>query len=137
MPGRCETPTTITWVAETPTIATIDQDGVIRRTVPVTQPAQVPFSPGAPPGLVSENGEAAYSVVTVPLDFDKVADVMAEARERISVVNADLHECRDQLPPELFPVDLAWVEGEVLPDAQSIVEAGLGGLPQDLPEEEE
>ena len=27
--------------------------------IPVTQPAQVPFSSDAPPGLVSENGEAA------------------------------------------------------------------------------
>ncbi len=52
-------------------------------TIPVTQPAQVPFQPGAPPGLVSENGDAAYTVVTVPLDFDKVADWGEESRETI------------------------------------------------------
>jgi RND superfamily putative drug exporter len=51
--------------------------------IPVTQPAQVPFSPGAPPGLVSENGEAAYTVVTVPLDFDRVADWGKETRDLV------------------------------------------------------
>jgi putative drug exporter of the RND superfamily len=48
--------------------------------IPVTQPAQVPFSAGAPPALVSENGDAAYTVVTVPLDFDRVADWGKETR---------------------------------------------------------
>jgi putative drug exporter of the RND superfamily len=51
--------------------------------IPVTQPAQVPFSAAAPPGLVSENGEAAYTVVTVPLDFDRVADWGKESRELV------------------------------------------------------
>jgi putative drug exporter of the RND superfamily len=51
--------------------------------IPVTQPAQVPFSPDAPPGLVSENGEAAYTVVTVPLDFDRVADWGKETRDLV------------------------------------------------------
>jgi putative drug exporter of the RND superfamily len=51
--------------------------------IPVTQPAQVPFSPGAPPGLVSENGEATYTVVTVPLDFDRVADWGKETRDLV------------------------------------------------------
>src|ERR671919_1776582 len=37
--------------------------------IPVTQPAQVPFAADAPPGLVSENGDAAYTVVTIPLGF--------------------------------------------------------------------
>jgi RND superfamily putative drug exporter len=49
--------------------------------IPVTQPAQVPFSADAPPGLVSENGDAAYTVVTVPLDFDRVADWGKETRD--------------------------------------------------------
>jgi putative drug exporter of the RND superfamily len=49
--------------------------------IPVTQPAQVPFSSDAPPGLVSENGDAAYTVVTVPLDFDRVADWGNETRD--------------------------------------------------------
>jgi putative drug exporter of the RND superfamily len=51
--------------------------------IPVTQPAQVPFQPDSPPGLVSENGDAAYTVVTIPLDFDKVADWGEESRELI------------------------------------------------------
>jgi RND superfamily putative drug exporter len=51
--------------------------------IPVTQPAQVPFESNAPPGLVSENGDAAYTVITVPLDFDRVADWGEESREVI------------------------------------------------------
>jgi RND superfamily putative drug exporter len=51
--------------------------------IPVTQPAQVPFAPDAPPGLVSENGNAAYTIITVPLDFDRVADWGEESREVI------------------------------------------------------
>jgi RND superfamily putative drug exporter len=51
--------------------------------IPVTQPAQVPFTPDAPPGLVSDNGDAAYTVVTVPLDFDRVADWGKESRDLV------------------------------------------------------
>jgi putative drug exporter of the RND superfamily len=51
--------------------------------IPVTRPAQVPFEPGAPPGLVSENGDAAYTVVTIPLDFDRVADWGKESRDLV------------------------------------------------------
>ena len=51
--------------------------------IPVTRPAQVPFSPDAPPGLVSPDGDAAYTVITVPLDFDHVADWGRESREAI------------------------------------------------------
>jgi RND superfamily putative drug exporter len=51
--------------------------------IPVTQPAQVPFQPGSPSELVSENGDAAYTVVTIPLDFDRVADWGEETRELI------------------------------------------------------
>jgi RND superfamily putative drug exporter len=51
--------------------------------IPVTQPAQVPFEQGAPPGLVSENGDAAYTVVTIPLDFDRVADWGKESRDLV------------------------------------------------------
>jgi RND superfamily putative drug exporter len=49
--------------------------------IPTTRPAVVPFSDGAPPDLVSENGDAAYTVLTIPLDFDKVADWGKETRE--------------------------------------------------------
>jgi RND superfamily putative drug exporter len=51
--------------------------------IPVTAPAVVPFSADAPPGLVSPDGSAAYTVITVPLDFDKVPDWGKEAREII------------------------------------------------------
>jgi putative drug exporter of the RND superfamily len=51
--------------------------------ISVTRPAQVPFSDDAPPGLVSPDGDAAYTVVTVPLDFDNVADWGRESREVI------------------------------------------------------
>jgi RND superfamily putative drug exporter len=51
--------------------------------IPVRRPAQVPFTADAPPGLVSPNGDAAYSVVTVPLDFDRVADWGKESRDLI------------------------------------------------------
>jgi RND superfamily putative drug exporter len=49
--------------------------------IPVARPALVPFSEGAPPDLVSENGEAAYTVVTIPLDFENVPDWGKESRE--------------------------------------------------------
>ena len=42
--------------------------------VPLTENPQVPFQPGAPPGLVSENGEVAYTVLTVPTDFEESGD---------------------------------------------------------------
>jgi putative drug exporter of the RND superfamily len=51
--------------------------------IPVTRPPDVPFQPGAPPGLVSENGDAAYTAVTIPLDFDRVADWGEESRELV------------------------------------------------------
>ena len=41
----------------------------------------MPFTPDAPPGLVSQDGDAAYTVVTVPLDFDRVADWGKESRD--------------------------------------------------------
>jgi putative drug exporter of the RND superfamily len=49
--------------------------------IPVRRPAQVPFTADAPPGLVSQDGDAAYTVVTVPLDFDRVADWGKESRD--------------------------------------------------------
>jgi putative drug exporter of the RND superfamily len=51
--------------------------------IPVTRPAQVPFSDDAPPGLVSEDGSAAYTVFTIPLDFDNVADWGEETRDLV------------------------------------------------------
>jgi putative drug exporter of the RND superfamily len=51
--------------------------------IPVSRPAQVPFGPDATPGLVSERGDAAYTVITVPLDFDKAADWGNETRDLV------------------------------------------------------
>jgi putative drug exporter of the RND superfamily len=45
-----------------------------REDVPLTEPPQVPFDFGAPPGLVSQNGEVAYTVLTVPTDFEESGD---------------------------------------------------------------
>jgi RND superfamily putative drug exporter len=42
--------------------------------IPVTQSPAVPFLPSSPPGLVSPDGSVAYTVITVPLDFDKLGD---------------------------------------------------------------
>jgi len=55
----------------------------VDQAIPVTQPAQVPFTASAPQGLVSSDGSAAYSVVTVPLDFDKVPDWGKATRDAI------------------------------------------------------
>jgi putative drug exporter of the RND superfamily len=47
-----------------------------KQDVPLTAPPQTPFGPGgAPvPGLVSPDGSVAYTVLTVPTDFDKEGD---------------------------------------------------------------
>ncbi len=42
--------------------------------LPLTQPPTVPFAPGSPPDLVSPDGDLAYTILTVPTDFDKQAD---------------------------------------------------------------
>ena len=42
--------------------------------VPLTRPPSVPFTPGAPSDLVSANGNVAYTVLTVPTNFDESAD---------------------------------------------------------------
>ncbi|SBT65694.1 Methyltransferase domain-containing protein [Micromonospora sediminicola] len=43
---------------------------------------------------------------------EHVLDVLAELGldDRVTVVNADLHDCADRLPDDLFPIDLAWVD---------------------------
>ena len=48
--------------------------------VPLTRPPAVPFTPNAPPELVSPNGDVAYTVLTVPTDFDQGADWGKEVR---------------------------------------------------------
>jgi RND superfamily putative drug exporter len=52
-----------------------------RGRIPLTRPPAVPFTPGAPRDLVSPDGDAAYTVLTVPTDFDKSADWGKEIRE--------------------------------------------------------
>jgi putative drug exporter of the RND superfamily len=42
--------------------------------VPLTEPPVVPFQPGAPADIVSPDGDLAYTVLTVPTDFEKAAD---------------------------------------------------------------
>jgi RND superfamily putative drug exporter len=39
--------------------------------IPLTEEPQIPFQPDSPPGLVSENGQVAYTVLTVPTNFDE------------------------------------------------------------------
>jgi RND superfamily putative drug exporter len=49
--------------------------------VPLTKPPAVPFAPNAPPELVSPQGDVAYTVLTVPTDFQKSADWGKEVRD--------------------------------------------------------
>ncbi len=42
--------------------------------LPLTRPPEVPFAPGSPPDLVSPDGDLAYTVLTVPTNFDEAAD---------------------------------------------------------------
>jgi putative drug exporter of the RND superfamily len=51
--------------------------------IPVVRPSTVPFASGSPPDLVSKAGDAAYTVVTVPLDFKKIPDWGTKTREEI------------------------------------------------------
>jgi putative drug exporter of the RND superfamily len=64
--------------------ATIDEDALLIRygsEVPLTRPPQKPFAPGAPPGLVSPKGDVAYTVITVPSDFEGEGDWGREIRD--------------------------------------------------------
>jgi RND superfamily putative drug exporter len=42
--------------------------------LPLTESPAVPFTPSAPPGAVSPNGEVAFTTITVPTDFEESAD---------------------------------------------------------------
>ena len=42
--------------------------------LPLTRPPLVPFAPGSPPDLVSADEDLAYTVLTVPTDFENQAD---------------------------------------------------------------
>jgi len=53
----------------------------VARAIPVVAPPVVPFAANAPERLVSPGGDAAYTVVTVPQDFERAADWGTETRE--------------------------------------------------------
>lgn len=42
--------------------------------LPLTRPPAVPFAPGSPPGLVSPDADLAFTVLTIPTDFEQAAD---------------------------------------------------------------
>lgn len=52
--------------------------------IPVSRPAVVPFGSDAPPGLVSEKGDAAYTVVTVPLDYQQESEWGKKTRDAVA-----------------------------------------------------
>ena len=49
-------------------------NGLPEDELPLTVPPEVPFADGSPPGLVSPDGDLAYTVLTVPTDFENQAD---------------------------------------------------------------
>jgi RND superfamily putative drug exporter len=57
--------------------------------IPLTEDPQIPFQPGAPPGLVSENGQVAYTVLTVPTDFEESGEWGKNVREVIEEEPSD------------------------------------------------
>ena len=60
----------------------IQQDAqAIEDEIPVVAPAVVPFSRTAPEGLVSPDGDTAYTVVTLPLEFIEASDWGQDTRK--------------------------------------------------------
>jgi RND superfamily putative drug exporter len=51
--------------------------------IPLTEDPQVPFQPGSPPGLVSDNGQVAYTVLTVPTDFEESGEWGKNVRDAV------------------------------------------------------
>ncbi|MSO41021.1 MAG: MMPL family transporter [Solirubrobacterales bacterium] len=49
--------------------------------IPLTQRPAVPFAPGSPSELVSEDGSVAYTVLTVPTDFEHAGDWGTNVRD--------------------------------------------------------
>ena len=49
--------------------------------LPLTEPPAVPFAPGSPPELVSSDEALAYTVLTVPTNFEEQADWGKNVRE--------------------------------------------------------
>ena len=51
--------------------------------IPLTEDPVVPFQPGTPPGVVSEDRSVAYTVLTVPTNFQESADWGKNVRDII------------------------------------------------------
>jgi putative drug exporter of the RND superfamily len=51
--------------------------------LPLTRPPVVPFAPDSPPDLVSQQGDLAYTVLTVPTNFEEQADWGENVRDLI------------------------------------------------------
>ena len=51
--------------------------------LPLTRPPIVPFAPNSPPDLVSQQGDLAYTVLTVPTNFEEQADWGENVRDLI------------------------------------------------------
>ena len=51
--------------------------------LPLVGPPVVPVGPGAPPGLVSPEGDVAYTAIRLPNNFDKAADWGKRVREDV------------------------------------------------------
>ena len=56
----------------------------IAREIPLRGRPVVPFTQGSPPELVSPERDAAYTVVTIPQDFEKAADWGKDARAAVA-----------------------------------------------------
>jgi RND superfamily putative drug exporter len=54
-----------------------------RDEIPLTEDPQVPSQPGSPPGLVSQDGEVAYTLLTVPTDFEESGEWGKSVRDII------------------------------------------------------
>ena len=79
--------------------------------LPLTRPPAVPFAKDAPPGLVSPDQTLAYTVLTVPTDFDKAADWGENVRD---LTGDDADGMRIILSGDIgFSVDSEEVFGEL------------------------
>jgi RND superfamily putative drug exporter len=79
--------------------------------LPLTAPPVVPFSKSAPADLVSEDGSLAYTVLTVPTDFENLDDWGKQVRE---TTGSDADGMQIQLTGDLgFNTDFSEVFSDV------------------------
>jgi RND superfamily putative drug exporter len=79
--------------------------------LPLTQPPTVPFAKGSPPDLVAPDDSLAYTVLTVPTNFDEAADWGKEVRD---TTGDDANGMRILLTGDLgFSADSEEVFGEL------------------------